>query len=124
LDAKWLPGHRWVAELDGEVAGWTSLTRCRPASATPASRKAPRTSPRIVAAAAAAASARPWSATRFGPAEAAGPWALQTAILTENHASIARYHGAGYRTVGVRERIGQRNGTWHDTVLIERHAAP
>jgi hypothetical protein len=25
-------------------------------------------------------------------------------------------------TVGIRERIAQRNGTWHDTVLIERRA--
>jgi len=75
LDAKWLPNHRWVAEIDGEVAGWTTLT-------------------------------------------------LQTAIFTENHASIALYLGAGYRTVGVRERIAKRDDTWHDTVLIERRAAP
>jgi L-amino acid N-acyltransferase YncA len=25
-DAKWLPNHRWVAELDGEVVGWTALS--------------------------------------------------------------------------------------------------
>ena len=29
---------------------------------------------------------------------------------------------AGYRTVGIRERIAQRNGTWHDNVFIERRA--
>ena len=26
LDAKWLPGHRWVAEIDGQVVGWTAIT--------------------------------------------------------------------------------------------------
>ncbi|MBB5790374.1 L-amino acid N-acyltransferase YncA [Jiangella mangrovi] len=30
------------------------------------------------------------------------------------------HHQAGYRTVGIRERIVQRNGAWHDTVLLER----
>lgn len=55
-------------------------------------------------------------------ADAAGPWTLQTAIFTENRASIALHHAAGYRTVGIRERIAQRGGTWHDTVLIERRS--
>jgi hypothetical protein len=32
------------------------------------------------------------------------------------------HHSAGYRTVGVRERIAQLDGTWHDTVLIERRS--
>ena len=49
-------------------------------------------------------------------------WTLQTAIFTENRASIALHHSAGYRIVGVREKIAQRNGVWHDTVLIERRA--
>ena len=26
LAAKWLPGHRWVAELDGQVVGWTAIS--------------------------------------------------------------------------------------------------
>ena len=38
-------------------------------------------------------------------------------------ASIALHHSAGYRTVGIREKIARRNGIWHDTVLIERRAA-
>jgi hypothetical protein len=29
LDAHWLPGHRWVAENDDEVVGWTALSRLR-----------------------------------------------------------------------------------------------
>jgi len=55
-------------------------------------------------------------------ADQAGLWTLQTAIFTENRASIALHHTAGYRTVGIRERIAQLHGTWHDTVLIERRA--
>ncbi|HEY3610455.1 MAG TPA: ArsR family transcriptional regulator, partial [Pseudonocardiaceae bacterium] len=56
-------------------------------------------------------------------ADAAGLWTLQTSIFTENRASIALHHAAGYRTVGVRERIAQRDGVWHDTVLIERRSS-
>lgn len=26
LDAKWLPEHRWVAEIDGQVADWAAVT--------------------------------------------------------------------------------------------------
>jgi L-amino acid N-acyltransferase YncA len=44
------------------------------------------------------------------------------AIFTENRAGIALHHAAGYRTVGIRERIAQRDGTWYDTVLIERRS--
>jgi phosphinothricin acetyltransferase len=55
-------------------------------------------------------------------ADAAGLWTLQTAIFPENRASIALHHGAGYRTVGVRERIGRHHGRWRDTVLLERRS--
>ncbi|MGH3804531.1 MAG: GNAT family N-acetyltransferase, partial [Pseudonocardiaceae bacterium] len=26
LDAQWLAGHRWVAEIDGVVVGWAGLS--------------------------------------------------------------------------------------------------
>jgi len=48
-------------------------------------------------------------------AEAVRIWTLQTAILTEDRASIALYHSAGYRAVGIRDRIAQLDGVWHDT---------
>lgn len=41
-------------------------------------------------------------------------------MFTENRAGLALYHSADHRTVGVRERIGQQGGVWHDTVLLER----
>ena len=42
--------------------------------------------------------------------------------LRRNVASIALHHQAGFRTVGVRERIGQLHGVWRDTVLLERRS--
>ncbi|KXO92883.1 phosphinothricin acetyltransferase [Tsukamurella pulmonis] len=53
-------------------------------------------------------------------ADAAGVWTIQTGIFPENHASLALHRGAGFRTVGTRERIGQRDGRWRDVVRIER----
>lgn len=55
-------------------------------------------------------------------AEAAGVRTIQTGIFPENHASLALRLGAGFRTVGTRERIGQRDGHWRDVVLIERRS--
>jgi L-amino acid N-acyltransferase YncA len=56
-------------------------------------------------------------------ADCADLWTLQTSIFTENRASVALHHAAGYRTVGIRERIAQRDGVWHDTVFLERRRA-
>ena len=60
--------------------------------------------------------------------EAAGIWTIQSSVFPENTSSLAMHQRAGFRTVGVRERIalmsyGPRAGQWRDTVLIERRAA-
>ena len=34
LEAGWLPGHRWVAEVDGRVAGWACAKPTRPGRST------------------------------------------------------------------------------------------
>ena len=54
--------------------------------------------------------------------EANGIWTLQAGIFPENRASIALHERLGFRQVGVRERIGQRDGRWRDTVLLERRS--
>jgi phosphinothricin acetyltransferase len=53
-------------------------------------------------------------------ADGGGLWTLQTAIFPENRASIALHHKLGFRTVGIRERIGRLDGRWRDTVMLER----
>lgn len=54
--------------------------------------------------------------------ESAGVWTIQSGIFPENAASIALHRGLGFRTVGVRERIGQRDGRWRDVIMIERRS--
>lgn len=54
--------------------------------------------------------------------EAAGIWTIEAAVFPENAASLALHRRAGFRVVGVRERIGVREGRWRDTVLLERRS--
>jgi phosphinothricin acetyltransferase len=54
--------------------------------------------------------------------EAAGIWTITSGIFPENAASLALHQSVGFRTVGVRERIGQHHGVWRDVVLIERRS--
>ncbi len=55
-------------------------------------------------------------------AEHAGFWTVQTGIFPENTASIAAHQAVGFRIVGRRERIGQLNGVWRDTLVLERRS--
>lgn len=54
--------------------------------------------------------------------EKAGLWTLQSGIFPENVASIKLHHKCGFRTIGIREKVGERNGIWRDTVLLERRS--
>ncbi len=54
--------------------------------------------------------------------EAAGLWTLQAAIYPTNLSSIRLHEGCGFRIVGRRERIAQREGVWRDTLLLERRS--
>ncbi|MGA4540742.1 GNAT family N-acetyltransferase [Uniformispora flossi] len=54
--------------------------------------------------------------------EAAGIWTIQSGVFPENTASLALHQAAGFRTIGIRERIGRHHGTWRDVVMIERRS--
>ncbi|MFI6028172.1 helix-turn-helix domain-containing GNAT family N-acetyltransferase [Amycolatopsis magusensis] len=117
LDAQWLPGHRWVALLDGEVVGWTAAA---PVSTKDHYAGVAETSVYVDARHRGRGVGKALLHKQVTAADRDGLWALQTTVFTENRPGIALHHSAGYRTVGVRERIAERDGTWHDTVLLER----
>ncbi|MEU8036913.1 N-acetyltransferase family protein [Streptosporangium sp. NPDC049078] len=54
--------------------------------------------------------------------EAAGIWTIQSGVFPENTASLALHARAGFRVIGIRERIGRHHGVWRDVVLIERRS--
>jgi L-amino acid N-acyltransferase YncA len=55
--------------------------------------------------------------------ESAGIWTIQSGIFPENIASLRLHAAAGFREIGVRERIAQHHGRWRDVVLIERRSS-
>lgn len=54
--------------------------------------------------------------------ETEGIWTLQAGIFPENTASLRIHEKAGFRILGVREKIGRQYGIWRDTVLLERRS--
>ena len=54
--------------------------------------------------------------------EQAGLWTLQAGIFVENAASVAVHEKCGFRRIGVRERLGRREGVWRDVLLLERRS--
>ncbi|MBC2644923.1 MULTISPECIES: metalloregulator ArsR/SmtB family transcription factor [unclassified Rhodococcus (in: high G+C Gram-positive bacteria)] len=120
LDAQWLPGHRWVAEIDDVVVGWAALS---PTSGRDCYQGVAENSVYVADGMRGRGVGKALLRTQVIAADEAGIWTLQTSIFPENRASIALHHSAGFRTIGVRERIAQLDGIWRDTVFLERRSA-
>jgi L-amino acid N-acyltransferase YncA/DNA-binding transcriptional ArsR family regulator len=117
LAGRWLPGHRWVAEVDGDVVGWTGTS---PVSTRECYAGVGETSVYVSAAARGRGVGKALLYRQVTEADVGGLWTLQTSIFPENRASIALHQAAGYRTLAVRPRIAKLDGVWRDTVLMER----
>lgn len=51
-----------------------------------------------------------------------GIWTLQSGIFRENEGSIQLHKKVGFREIGYREKVGKRNGIWHDNVILEKRS--
>ncbi len=120
LEHAWLADHRWVAELDGQVVGWAAA---RAVSHRPVYAGVAETSLYVGDDYRGRGVGKALIHRQVTAADNAGLWTLQTAIFPENRASIALHQSAGFRTLGVRERIGRHHGIWRDTVFLERRRA-
>jgi phosphinothricin acetyltransferase len=49
-------------------------------------------------------------------------WSLLAVIFPENIASIKLHEQAGFRILGVREKMGQMDGVWRDNIMMERRS--
>jgi L-amino acid N-acyltransferase YncA len=121
FDAARLPGHRHVAAdaRSGEILGWVaaSAVSSRPVYAGVIEHSVyvhPGHYRRGVGAALLGA--------LISSSEAAGIWTIQSGVFPENTASLTLHERAGFRAVGVRERVGRHHGRWRNTVLIERRS--
>jgi L-amino acid N-acyltransferase YncA len=117
----WHEGHplRVVAELDELVVGWAALARV---SSRWAYRGVGESSVYVARDAQGKGVGVALMEALIEKSERAGFWTLQTSIFPENEASLKLHHRVGFRVVGVRKRIGKRDGLWRDTVLMERRS--
>jgi|ERR1700733_4368900 len=114
-----LPGHRYVTTDHDAVLGWVAASavsdRCAYAGVV-------EHSVYVDPAARRRGIGRHLLQALIASTEAAGIWTIQSGIFPENTASLALHHAAGFRQIGIRERIGQHHGRWRDVILIERRS--
>lgn len=119
----WNNGHikscRFVAVIENEIVGWAALTAV---------------SARCVYAGVAEVSvyiSHKYRGEKIGTklldkliseSENEKLWTLQAGIFPENIASLKIHEELGFRKIGNREKIGKMNGSWRDTVLLERRS--
>ncbi len=115
-----LPGHLLVALEAGAVVGWAVLS---PISDRCAYQGVAEDSVYVAEPARGRGVGRALLTQLTWGAESAGIWTVQAGIFPENTASIALHHACGFRTVGRRERLGQREGIWRDVLLLERRGS-
>ncbi|GAB4346172.1 MAG: GNAT family N-acetyltransferase [Phototrophicales bacterium] len=119
LDQKFLPYCRLVARQNDVVLGWSALTAT---SARFVYRGVNEVMIYVDPQARGQGVGKALLQALITCSEAHQVWTLQAVILAQNQASINLHQACGFRVVGIRERIGFRDGIWHDTVLMERRS--
>jgi L-amino acid N-acyltransferase YncA len=122
FDAGKLPEHRFVAVAadDGEVLGWVAVSAV---SSRPVYAGVVEESVYVSTNARGGGVGRALLDRLIESTEAAGIWTLQAGIFPENTASLALHERAGFRTLGVQERIGKHGERgWRDVVRLERRS--
>jgi arsenite methyltransferase len=120
-DAAHLPDQRYVCvEAAGRVIGWAALA---PVSSRLVYAGVAELSVFVGKQARGRGVGTALLQTIIDSSEGAGIWTLQAGILPENTPSLALHEGAGFRIVGIRERIGCHHGRWRDVVFLERRSA-
>jgi len=111
---------RYVARLDGRVVGWTALARY---SSRDVYAGVAWESVYVDAAARGRGVGASLLAALIPASEAAGVWTLIAGVQAENVSSLVLHERAGFRRIGVQERIGRdASGVWRDVVLLERRS--
>ncbi len=118
-NTKFLPQCRFVAETDQNVVGWCALS---PFSSREVYRGVAEVTIYIAEKVQQKGIGKQLLQHLIIESERAGFWTLQARVFTENVASIKLHENYGFREVGVREKLGQRDGVWYDNVLLERRS--
>jgi L-amino acid N-acyltransferase YncA len=120
----WTAAHRrdcrFVARLEGRVVGWAAVARY---SSREVYAGVAWESVYVDATARGRGVGRALLGALIPATEAAGIWTLIAGIQANNPASLALHERAGFRRIGVQERIGRdADGVWRDVMLLERRS--
>ena len=121
----WNAGHRRdcrliARDIDGHVVGWTALGRY---STRDVYTGVAWESVYVDEAARGRGVGSALLAELVAASEAADVWTLLAGVLVENVASLALHERAGFRRIGVQERLGRDvAGRWRDVVMLERRS--
>jgi phosphinothricin acetyltransferase len=118
-DAAHLSDHRLVAYSGNSIVGWAALS---PYSSRCCYDGVAEVSVYVTDAARGHGVGSALLREVIVSAEADRIWTLQAGIFPENKPSLRLHHGCGFRTVGLRERIGRLEGEWRDVLLLERRS--
>jgi len=118
-DKSHLQECRFVARSDDQVVGWAALSpvsnRCIYAGVAEASLY-------VRSSARGQGVGKALLLALIEESERIGIWTLQGGVFPENASSIALLKSCGFREVGRRERLVQKNGVWRDVLLLERRS--
>ena len=117
FNQKFLKECRLVAIIDEKVVGWCALSKV-----------SKRKVYKGVAEVTIYVAKERWNqnlgnllfAKLISESEKMGFWTLQSSIFEANEVSLKLHLKHGFRSVGFREKIAQRNGIWYNTILLER----
>jgi len=116
---KYLKPCRLVAVIDKEVVGWVALT---PFSKREVYKGVAELSLYISPQHKGQGIGSTLLKELIALSEEQGFWTLQAKIFPENKASIHLHKKLGFREVGFRQMIAQRDGKWYDNILLERRS--
>lgn len=125
IASKTLPDHRLIAtDGDGRVLGWAAAS---PTSDRCVYSGVAEISVYVHADARGRGVGRLLLEALVESTEEAGIWTLQAGVFPENTASLGLHEAVGFRTVGIRHRLGRMDhgplaGQWRDVVLLERRS--
>jgi L-amino acid N-acyltransferase YncA len=120
---EWKVNHldhsRFVAEIEGVVAGWVALS---PVSKRDAYKGVAEISVYVHRAARGMGLGTLLMKKVIDSSEDNGIWTLSAVVFPENKASVLLHRKHGFRVIGTREKISLIDGIWRDTVLLERRS--
>ena len=117
---KYLPFCRLVWEQQGQVWGWAALAAV---SARDCYHGVAEVSIYVAAEHCGAGIGGKLMRRLIEESEQNGIWSLYSSIFPENRATCQLHLKNGFREVGIRERIAQRDGRWRDTLILERRSS-